>query len=296
MNEPCTDKELWSASSLLPKYVEMTYNLLISLLIYEEEYGYNSPHSFPDKECAEAFENESKRAHIYIGKQKTHGEELFPDVISKIKSNLHIFADVSNIVDLEIEPLVDDKWDEESGYRYDQPDNILGTSAHHAGVLFLENALINSFWDDRREAFSYQLPPKINYKLLNVKIHQERLRVFRTSEILLEQKNNIIESFDDINNTFYTEKGELFFSGNVQYDLFKYIYQNRRASFEELKNHIPSWKKKDVNDGAIIQAKNRVNTILANANLLCSKYELVVRKGNVVIRDDVVDESNIKST
>lgn len=304
MSEPCTDKELWSASDLLPKYIEMAYNIPISLICYEEEYGNSSRHSFPDEEFVEAFEHQSEQAFINISKRKARADELFPEVILKIKSNLHIFADISNIVDLDIKPLIDNKWDRVSEVEYSKPDNILGTSAHHAGVLFLEKALINSFWDDSEERFFYELPPEFDYKLLNVKIHQERLRVFRvsgnlpSSEIgeVFDSVAGVIEQFDDTTNIFRTDNGRVHFPGDVQYSLFKYIYQNRRASFNELKKNIPKWKKNNINDGAITQAKNRVNTDLANANLLNNEYELTVRKGHVLFRADVVDEGNKKST
>ncbi|WP_417375307.1 hypothetical protein [Gimesia maris] len=118
--------------------------------------------------------------------------ELYaPGIISTINKHLHLFAEISDVVDLSISP--DKSKDiieaQQAEIDYVEPQNIFGTSAHHAGILVLEAALRFNFWlPDLVENCCYY-PPSLNMDWLLSKLHWERMRLFKTNDQINQSGN-----------------------------------------------------------------------------------------------------------
>lgn len=118
-------------------------------------------------------------------------ESYAPGIISVINRHLHLFADISDVVDLSISADksndVIEAQDPET--HYSVPGNIIGTSAHHAGILFLEAALNYDFWVPNPIDDKWYFPPSFNKDWLLAKLHWERLRLFKSPDAMHREGN-----------------------------------------------------------------------------------------------------------
>ena len=156
-------------------------------------------------------------------------ESYAPGIISVINRHLHLFANISDVVDLSISP---DKSNDVMEVQapethYSVPGNIIGTSAHHAGILFLEAALNYDFWFPNPIEDNWYFPPSFNKDWILAKLHWERLRLFIITDpthkegnlsglgMLLEpeepESHDVVfhDSTQDITQEYYDQHGQL---------------------------------------------------------------------------------------
>lgn len=108
-----------------------------------------------------------------------------------INESLHIFAAKSDLyaIDSEAPPRHPLFW------YFDEYDEIIGTSAHHACLLFLRRCIAANFWKDNQsiqDRWKSELLPKLNQNQLRARMAWERFRVFETSNF------NVDHDYEDL--------------------------------------------------------------------------------------------------
>ncbi|QDU50281.1 hypothetical protein [Gimesia panareensis] len=294
MNDLSTDRTLFTASKNLDKCLVLMSEILMFLKEIENT-----------KNQQEELDKTGGSINLSIGDSFLsslqdmidRARDEFPVVITEIKKRLHIFAKCSvDVVNLDVQPLT--SWKNKYGFEYLEPNNIVGTSAHHAGVLLLESALLHNFWGNPDEdpfpvfnLYNHYQAPSIDFNLLWAKIEREQLIAFEPGLESLKCEDGS-PPFDDVMTTFTADDGNsVTFKGEVRYSLFKCVHENNgRSSFDELRKCVPKWKKDGASDDAISQAKIGVNKDLADANML-DQYELVItNKTNILFRTNYENE------
>lgn len=322
MNERCNDRELFTASKDLDDCLVLLNTIQWGFLTLEEneklkrdneeDFGHTEQSI---KLARDLHDNSRKEIKDTINRNVDIARESFPGVISKLRRNLHIFATASpDVVNLNTQPLTDRR--NKFGIECMPPENFIGTSAHHAGILFIENALLSDFWvgeEDGIPVISWTddgpiIPepvttknPKVYYsrhfqiphtdtQLLTARLERERLIVFEPNLLSTPGDSKVPISFDDINEIFYSEEDvSVKFEGTVPYQLFKCIFEKRSASFKDLEESVDKWGKDSPSVGAISKAQTRVNKDLENAGLL-NKYEICTRNKHIVFLSDSENE------
>jgi hypothetical protein len=121
--------------------------------------------------------------------------DWFPQAAGFINDSLHVFAAESELYT--IESVAPDKHPFLASLDY--YDAIIGTSAHHACVLFLQRCIDANFWKDSKhiqDRWQDDLLPKLNLNQLKAKLLWERLRVFETSDFQFNHTYENLPSTD----------------------------------------------------------------------------------------------------
>lgn len=108
--------------------------------------------------------------------------DRFPKTAKIINSSLHLFAAISDLYTIDID-FSDPEMYVPDSY-YEEPDLVIGTSAHQAVIFFLQRAIEADFWKNTKfiiDKWHTELLPKLFQKQLQARMHWERLRVFKTS-------------------------------------------------------------------------------------------------------------------
>ena len=120
---------------------------------------------------------------VMVDRLERQVRDLFPKTAEAINAELHRFAVESEPYSINAE--LSDPDEPLPGVIPIGPDIVIGTSAHHAAVLFLQRCIVEEFWKDNpfmHEKWALDILPNIKKKELKVRLHWERLRVFKTSE------------------------------------------------------------------------------------------------------------------
>lgn len=296
MNYRCNDRELLAASQDIDRCLNTLFLITVNFKSLEENEQFQSDYAEEyggrwTEEAAEFYAGHDKDICDGIQKGIERAKETFPSVISVIRNHLHLFASASSdVVDLQVKPFTEHRLNQ-YGFEYMEPKNIIGTSAHHAGILYLESALFSEFWsgeESEANISDHVQVPFINYNLLEARLERERLLVFEPG-LRVKDDENQETYFDDVECRFFSKGISATFKP-IDYSLFKCVYNNGRASYDLLRDNVQSWKRNGATNGAIEQAKGRVNKALSQAGLL-GEYELSQRNQHILFRKDIESET-----
>lgn len=185
MNETTFEPALIEATQNLPGCLSTC--LSVSHFINSKWQGWKNFSYDPDSNCLSL----GSPTECELDYFKNAVESYAPGIISVINRHLHLFADVSDVVDLSISP---DKSKDVTEAQvpenhYSIPGNIIGTSAHHAGILFLDAALSFDFWVPNPMDDYWYFPPSFNKDWLLAKLQWERLRLFKSPDPIHKEGN-----------------------------------------------------------------------------------------------------------
>lgn len=119
--------------------------------------------------------------------------EKFPQTAELILDSLHYFASKSDLYT--IESIAQEENFLSTMLGIDVHNEIIGTSAHHACVMFLQQCLHQDFWKDSKpklEKWHNELLPKLKQNQLRARLAWERLRVFETSDFPLQLNQDFV--------------------------------------------------------------------------------------------------------
>ncbi len=203
--------------------------------------------------------------------------DRFPKTAAIINSSLHLFAAISDLYTIDIDFSDPERYVPDS--YYEEPDLVIGTSAHQAVIFFLQRAIEADFWKNTKfilDKWHTELLPKLFQKQLQARMHWERLRVFKTSVIrgnhAFENLPSTAEQIEAEADIFDMARRKMTIGGQeakfspVPFKLIHYLYtsKNKSASFDELRVNV--WGS-EVGDRGILSAKDKCNAALLESGL-----------------------------
>lgn len=103
-----------------------------------------------------------------------------PDVISCLDNSLYEFAEISEVIHIAVSTISHYKVEPPKQITF--PEDIYATSAHEAGVIFLESHCLDTgFWANNPDDLWHELPPIFDMDLLRTQIAWERMRLFKSA-------------------------------------------------------------------------------------------------------------------
>lgn len=287
MSEPLQDEQLLSASFDLVECVRLVKDLIHDLIEEEEDSErFSSTRGYPE-DWVEGIISDSQFIRDRIEEKKKQAKSKSEAVIAILKNKVHLFAEFSpDAIALNLRS-IKDRFDMDDGTKLPAPSEVVGTSAHHAGLLFLERALINDFWE--YAWFPEEDPPAFDEQLLIARIQRERMCKFQVSERPQSNEDTPIKGprFEYLKNLFVTEEGvEVRFTSDIHFHFFKAVYdRGGEISYADLAESIPQWKKNGSGtDENINSCRTRINQALGSAGLFGNEYKIATRKKHVIFK------------